>query len=214
MLLRRSDSRTSAWRTSAFSPNVASDLPLPVTRRRLARRSKSANGTPPAGPLALTKTRPSSNANSSGLRFSNGDPGVVVAIVSSDAIALSAAAKTAGTTDPVAIEPPETGPSGSDVSPSATSTLSSGTPVFSEASCARIVYVPVPMSCVPHATRVVPSSRSCTLASAAKSRGDPRGPSHSPAERQSIAFHRADLRVALRPAELFRAKLEALEKMT
>ena len=89
-------------------------------------------------------------------------------MVSSDAIALSAAAKTAGTTDPVTIEPPETGPSGSDVSPSATSILSSGTPVFCEASCARIVYVPVPMSCVPQATRAVPSSRSWTLASAGK----------------------------------------------
>ena len=88
-------------------------------------------------------------------------------MVSSDAIALSAAAKTAGTTDPVTIEPPEIGPSGSDVSPSATSTLSSGTPVFCAASCARIVYVPVPMSCVPQATRAVPSSRSWTLASAA-----------------------------------------------
>ena len=81
---------------------------------------------------------------------------------------MSAAAKTAGITEPVAIEPPEIGPSGSDVSPSATSILSSGTPVFSEASCARIVYVPVPMSCVPHATRAVPSSRSCTVASAGK----------------------------------------------
>jgi hypothetical protein len=106
--------------------------------------------------------------NSSSLRFSNGDPGVVVARVNSDAIALSAAAKTAGITDPVTIEPPEMGPSGSDVSPSATSTLSSGRPVFSAASCARIVYVPVPMSCVPHATRAVPSSRSWTLASAGK----------------------------------------------
>ena len=34
---------------------------------------------------------------------------------------------------------PRSGPSGSVVSPSTTSTLSSGTPVFSEASCARIV---------------------------------------------------------------------------
>ena len=56
---------------------------------------------------------------------------MVVATVSSDSIALSAAAKTAGMTDPVAIEPPEVGPSGSDVSPSATSTFSSGTPAFS-----------------------------------------------------------------------------------
>jgi hypothetical protein len=62
-----------------------------------------------------------------------------LAMVSNDAIALSAAANTAGITDPVTIEPPEIGPTGSEVSPSATSILSSGTPVFSDASCARIV---------------------------------------------------------------------------
>src|SRR5207253_5073309 len=103
---------------------------------------------------------------SAGWHFSNGDPGAVVGMVSTDSIALSAASKTAGTTDPVTIQPPETGPAGSDVSPSATSTLSSGTPVLCEVSCARMVYVPVPMSCDAHATRAVPSSRSCTLASA------------------------------------------------
>src|SRR5438270_13685659 len=81
-----------------------------------------------------------------------------------DAMALSAAWKTAGTTELVANEPPESGPAGSDVSPSATSTLSSGTPVFCEASWARIVYIPVPMSCVADATRAVPSSRRSTLA--------------------------------------------------
>src|SRR5207302_9827835 len=96
----------------------------------------------------------------------NGDPAVVTATVSSDEIAPSAAAKTAGTMDAVAIEPPDVGPSGSEVSPSATSILSSGIPVLSETSCARIVYVPVPMSCVADATRAVPSSRRCTLAAA------------------------------------------------
>jgi len=100
------------------------------------------------------------------LAFANADPGVVIATLRSDAIALSAAAKTAGTTEPVTSEPPEIGPTGSVVSPSTTSILSSGTPVFCEASWARIVYVPVPMSCVPQATRTVPSSRSWTLASA------------------------------------------------
>src|SRR5262249_51850368 len=106
------------------------------------------------------------NARSSGLRLANGDPGVVAATLSSDATAPSAAARTAGTTDAVAIEPPEIGPAGSALSPSATSTLSSGTPVFCAASDARMVQVPVPMSCVAQATRAVPSSRSWTLASA------------------------------------------------
>ena len=92
--------------------------------------------------------------------------------VNSDAMALSAAAKTAGITDPVAIEPPEIGPSGSDVSPSATSTLSSGTPVLSAASCARIVYVPVPMSCVPHATRGSAIVAQLDIRRGGKSRGD------------------------------------------
>src|SRR5918997_4761705 len=83
-----------------------------------------------------------------------------------DAIALSAAANTAGTIEAVASEPPEVGPSGSDVSPSATSTLSSATPVRYDASCARLVYVPVPMSCVAQATRTVPSARNSTVAAA------------------------------------------------
>ena len=74
----------------------------------------------------------------------------------------------AGITELVTIEPPETGPGGRDVSPITTSIFSSGTPVFCEVSCARFVYVPVPMSCVPQATRAVPSSRSWTLASAGK----------------------------------------------
>ena len=87
--------------------------------------------------------------------------------MSSDVIAWSAALKTAGITELVASEPPEIGPSGSALSPSSTSILLTGTPVFSDASCARIVYVPVPMSCVAQAMRTVPSSRNCMFASAA-----------------------------------------------
>src|ERR671913_2632693 len=83
-------------------------------------------------------------------------------------MALSAASITAGTTDEVAIDPPEIGPLGNRLSPSATSTLFTGTPVLSAVICARTVYVPVPMSCVQQATRAVPSSRSSTLALAAK----------------------------------------------
>ena len=147
-------------------PKVASAFPWPGTRRMFARFNTSAKGTPLPGPSAVTKTFPLPNDRSLDVRFSKGDPGVFVATVSSDATALSAAANTAGTIEPVTIEPPEIGPSGSDVSPNMTSTLSSGTPVLSETSCARIVYVPVPMSCVPDATRALPSSRSWTLASA------------------------------------------------
>src|SRR5207248_9042209 len=149
-----------------FSSSVPSDLPLPVTRRMLVWRSKSENGTPFAGPSALAKIRPDSKARLSRVRFPNGDPGSVVATASSEVIALSAASKTAGTIEPVTNDPPEIGPGGSDVSPSTTSILLSGTPVLSETSCARIVYVPVPMSCVPHATRALPSSRSSTVACA------------------------------------------------
>src|SRR5262249_59069376 len=119
-----------------------------------------------ARPPAFTKITPSLKARSSGWRFSNRDPAVRVAIVLSDAIALSAATSTAGTIDGVAIEPPESGPSGSDVSPSATSTLSRETPVLCDASCARFVYVPVPMSCVAQATWTVPSARNSTVAAA------------------------------------------------
>src|ERR1043166_9508134 len=96
-----------------------------------------------------------------------GEPGVETATISSDVIASSAALKTAGITELVASEPPEIGPSGRELSPNSTSILLSATPIFSAASCARIVYVPVPMSCVAQATRTVPSSRNCTFASAA-----------------------------------------------
>src|SRR5215469_13751738 len=66
------------------------------------------------------------------------------------------------------MDPPERGPGGNVVSPSSTSTLSTGTPVLADASCARTVYVPVPMSCVALARRQVPSSRKCMLAEASK----------------------------------------------
>ena len=108
---------------------------------------------------------------------------------SSDVIAWFAAPNTAGITELVAKDPPEIGPSGSALSPNSTSILSSGTPVFCDASCARIVYVPVPMSCVAQATRTVPSSRSSRLASAAKRPGDPCCPGHSPTYDQAVAFH-------------------------
>src|SRR4030095_15068344 len=120
-------------------PKVDSLFPLPVTRRRLAFRRISANGTPLLGPSAFTKTLPAWRAKSSGLRFSNGPPGVDVAAVNKERIAPSAADQTAGITEAVVIEPPEIGPAGSDVSPRATSILSSVMPVFSDTICARFV---------------------------------------------------------------------------
>src|SRR6478609_554346 len=149
-------------------PNVAGDWPLPETIRRLAWRRISANGVPFEGPSALIKIRPFSTARSSGLWLAKGDPGVDTATIFSEPIAWSAAKSTAFTTDAVAMDPPESGPAGSEVSPSSTSTLSSGTPVLAEANCARTVYVPVPISCVALATRQVPSSLSCTFAAASK----------------------------------------------
>ena len=74
--------------------------------------------------------------------------------------------------------------------------------------------MPVPMSCVPQATRAVPSSRSSTLAAAGNRAAIHAAPGHSPAERQPIALHRADFRVAFRPAKFFRAELKTLEVMT
>ena len=130
------------------------------------------------------------------MRFSNGDPGVVVATVSSDPIALSAAAKTAGTTDPVAIEPPEIGPAGSDVSPSTTSILSSGTPVFSRGELGknRVRAGADVLRAARDAHRAVVAQ--WTLASAGKRAAiQPAG--HAPAERQAVALHRADLGRAL-----------------
>ena len=51
------------------------------------------------------------------------------------------------------------------------------------------------------------------LASAGKRPAIQEHAGHSPAERQPIALHRADLRRALRPPEFLCAKLEALEQM-
>src|SRR5215475_8006193 len=76
---------------------------------------------------------------------------------STDFTAAFEAAAMAGTTEAVTHEPPESGPAGSDVSPSTTCTLSTGMPVLSLTTCAKIVYVPVPISCVAQLTRAVPS---------------------------------------------------------
>ena len=187
-----------------------------MTRRRLARRSKSANGTPPAAPSAFTKTRPPSKARLVGLALlewrsrrcrCDGQQRCdrIVSRGKDGWDHRSSHHRTARDRD----------------LPEATCrraplpTLSSGTTgLFREPSCARIVYVPVPMSCVPHATRAVPSSRSWTLASAGNRAAIHAHPAIPQPRVQAIALHRADLGVALRPTELFRAKLEALEQMT
>src|SRR5260370_30910160 len=67
-------------------PKKASDLPLPVTRLRLAWRSRLSNGTLLAL-SAFTKTLPPSNARSAGRRFSNGGPGFILAVVHSAGVA-------------------------------------------------------------------------------------------------------------------------------
>src|SRR5262249_19717156 len=155
----------------------ASDFPLPATSRRLARRSNSANGTPCAAPSAFTKIRPPSNASSSVLRFANVDPGVVVATVCNDAMAASAAPKTAGTPDWAALEPPESGPAGSDVSPSATSTLSSGTPVLrDELREDRVRAGADVLRRAADAGRAVVAELDASLGG--EPRGDPRAPGH------------------------------------
>jgi len=94
---------TSAWRNFGLGlSDVPSDLPLPVTRRQVgAAKQNPRTGPPWRHRPPFTKTRPPSNANSSALRFSKGDPGVVVAMVSSDLIALvGRLANTAGTHRP------------------------------------------------------------------------------------------------------------------
>ena len=73
-----------------------------------------------------------------------------------DAIAFS--------TEPVTSDPPDMGPSGRLLSPMITSMRSSGTPVFSCSTCAKIVYVPVPMSCVPQRTHSRPLAQNSTVA--------------------------------------------------
>ena len=91
---------------------------------------QSANGIPPEGPFRFERNAATRESELLVFMSSKGEPDVVVATVNKELIALSAASRTAGITDAVAIEPPDTGPSGSDVSPRATSTLSSGTPAF------------------------------------------------------------------------------------
>ena len=73
------------------------------------------------------------------MRPAKGEFGAFAAVASSEFTALSAAARIAGMTEAVTIEPPESGPGGKSVSPSATSILPMGSPSLSAATCARIV---------------------------------------------------------------------------
>ena len=119
-----------------------------------------------------------------------------------------------GTTDAVAIEPPEIGPAGSEVSPSATSTFSSGTPVLCRGKL-RQDGVGSGADVLRGAGDAYRCRRraSCTLAAAANLAGYPRASRHSPAQGQAITLHRADARRALGPAKLFRPELEALDEV-
>ena len=194
-------------------PKVPSDLPLPVTSRRLARRSRSANGTPLAGPSALTKTRPPSNARSSGLRFSNGEPGVVVATLSSDSIACRPPRRRPG--------PPTPSPSNRPRSGRAAARCRRAPPRFCRAARRSSARRAARGSCTCRCR--CPGCR--RRRGPCRRRGAGRWPrrrtraaiheqlGHSPAERQAVAFHRADLGRALRPAELLRAELEALDQV-
>ena len=99
------------------------------------------------------------------------------------------------------------------MSPSATSTLSSGTPVFSDGELRedRVRAGADVLRAAGDAGRAVVAELDAGLGG--KRAGDPGAAGHAPAERQAVALHRADLGRALRPAELFRAELEALEQM-
>ena len=69
------------------------------------------------------------------------------------------AAVTAGPTEAVDCEPPETGALGSVLSPSLTSTNDRSIPMPCAAACCMIVYIPVPRSCVPEPTNTRPLGR-------------------------------------------------------
>src|SRR5579875_4073689 len=127
---------------------------------------------------SLVWTRPSDIASSSGLQPLYGEPFVVAATASIERTAPLAASATAGMVVAVAVDPPEVGPCGSELSPRTTSILSIGMPVLSLTTWAKTVYVPVPMSCVAQLARAVPSSLSCTLAS--------QGPRQAPQEAAAI----------------------------
>ena len=73
--------------------------------------------------------------------------------------------------------------------------------------------MPVPMSCVPQATRAVPSSRSWTLASAGNRAATQAAPAIPQPSVRPSRFIEPTSGVAFRPAELFRPKLEAFEEM-
>src|SRR5580704_5694190 len=120
---------------------------------------------PLSGGLLFSWTLPFVSAKSLNILPLKGEFVACVAVYNSVEIAWSDAAHTAGITEAVAIEPPESGPGGRDVSPRTTLIRSRGTPVLALTICARIVYVPVPMSWVAQATRTVPSLLSSTFAS-------------------------------------------------
>ena len=184
-----------------------------MTSRTLARRSTSANGTPFAGPSAFTKTRPPSSAKILGL---------VLLRMASLALSLqsSAAMRSPGRRRQKRPEPLTRWPSTrrrsgrpeANVSPSIDLDLverqrRSSRPQAAPGSCTCRCRCPACRR--PHAT--VPSSRSCTLASAANRAAIQAAAGHAPAQRQAVALHRADCRRALRPAKLLCAEFRALD---
>jgi len=68
-----------------------------------------------------------------------GEDGMVCAAAMTRSTAPLVAAETAGRIVAVTVEPPEVGPSGSELSPRTTSILSMGMPVFSETTWAKTV---------------------------------------------------------------------------
>jgi hypothetical protein len=122
---------------ASLSPKVLRDLPLPSTCASRACFRMSANGTPSAGVPLRRCTRPSVKASCPAFAPANGP--WPAAVSSSCCTASAAACATAGTSEPVTIEPPESGPGGSALSPITTWMRSIGTPRSCATICASMV---------------------------------------------------------------------------
>ena len=99
---------------------------------------------------------PSTSATSSGVASASGEFGICLARRNSSTRTASAVVTIPFDTEAAIHDPPSTGDCGNVESPSLIVTLSSGNPSISAATCAMIVYVPVPMSEVAQETSAWP----------------------------------------------------------
>src|SRR6202789_4296508 len=115
------------------------DLPCPRALAMWAVRRMSPNGVPEDAGWDLAWMRPSVTVRVLASWPLKGELGAWTAMASTFFTAASTPSTMEGMTLAVAVEPPDMGPGGRELSPRMTSTLSTGMPVLSETTCAMTV---------------------------------------------------------------------------